>query len=121
MLRIIWAAPWSAIGLLLALLFDRRSITSGVILAEGAAWPRKLGWRYRAITFGHVVLCVDDVDEDLLAHELIHVRQYERWGLLFVPVYLIASAVARLRGGKAYADNRFEVAARSSGGPSHGR
>lgn len=120
-LRIVWAAPWSLFGLLLSLSFRHRVVTKGVVLAEGADWPRRLGWRYRAITFGHVVLCVDEADEDLLTHELVHVRQYERWGPLFVPVYLIASVVARLRGGRAYADNRFEVAARSTGGSSRGR
>ena len=120
-LRVTWAAPWSLFGLLISVFFRRRVVTRGVVLAEGAGWPRRLGWRYRAITFGHVVLCVDEADQELLDHELVHVRQYERWGPLFVPVYLIASAIARLRGGRAYADNRFEVAARSTGDPSRRR
>lgn len=94
--------------------FRSRRLTHGVVLAEGAGWPRRFGWRYRAITFGHVVLCVDKADARLLAHELVHVRQYERWGPFFVPAYLIASARARARGGRAYADNSFELAARSS-------
>ncbi|HMO84113.1 MAG TPA: hypothetical protein PKC18_04240 [Lacipirellulaceae bacterium] len=42
------------------------------------------------------------------AHELVHVRQYERWGPLFVPAYLACSAVIWLRGGDAYLDNPFE-------------
>ena len=88
-----------------------------MVLAEGAGWPHRLGWRYRAITLGHVVLCVNEVDDDLLGHELAHVRQFERWGPFFVPAYLIASLAARARGGRAYADNRFEIAARSTGGP----
>lgn len=91
----------------------------GVLLAEGATWPRRLGWRYRAITFGHTVLSVDELDHDTLDHELVHVRQYERWGPLFVPAYLFASAAARLRGGHHYRDNRFELSARelSARGP----
>lgn len=84
------------------------------MVAEGATWPRRLGWRYRAITFGHIVLCVDEVDDRLLDHEMVHVTQYERWGPFFVPAYLVASLWANLRGGRGYADNRFEVAARSS-------
>ena len=64
------------------------------------------------MTFGHVVLCVDEIDVTALQHELVHVRQYERWGLLFVPAYLVASVFARSRGGHAYRDNPFEVAAR---------
>ena len=111
-MAIAWAAPGSLIGILLAPLFRERFVTRGVLLCEGASWPRRLGWRYRAITFGHVVLAVDELDEDTLDHELVHVGQYERWGPLFVPAYLVAGALARIRGGDAYRDNPFEVAAR---------
>lgn len=110
--RVLWASPWSLIGALIGLTFRRRRFRRGALLCEGAEWPRAVGWRYRAITFGHVILCVDDIDEPTLQHELVHVRQYERWGPLFVPVYLGASVVARLRGGSAYVDNAFELAAR---------
>jgi hypothetical protein len=48
------------------------------------------------------------------AHEQVHVRQYERWGVLFVPAYLASSAVQLLRGGRPYLDNRFEREARAS-------
>jgi hypothetical protein len=94
--------------------FRSRRVVDGVLVCEGAAWPRKLGWRYRAITFGHVILCVDQADEQLLAHELVHVRQYERWGPFFIPAYVVASVGAKARGRRAYADNPFEIAARSS-------
>ncbi|MFP5353253.1 MAG: hypothetical protein ACLGIB_11925 [Actinomycetota bacterium] len=110
--RYLWAGPWSLVGFLLSLLFRRRFVTNGVILAEGATWPRLLGWRYRAVTFGHVVLSIDELDPDTMQHELVHVRQYERWGPLFIPLYALASVVARLRGGHHYRDNPFEVAAR---------
>ncbi|MGH2757320.1 MAG: signal peptide prediction [Actinomycetota bacterium] len=117
-LRVLWAAPYSLIGLLLCLGFRRRRLTHGVLLCEGAEWPRKLGWRYRAITFGHVVLCIDDIDDRVLAHELAHVRQYESWGPFFVPAYLLAALWAVLRRRHPYRDNHFEVAARAevSGG-----
>ena len=111
-LRIAWASPASLAGLLLGLSFRRRRVHRGVLLCEGAAWPRRLGWRYRAITFGHVVLCVDDADEELLDHELVHARQYERWGILLWPAYALASVSARIRGGSAYWDNHFEREAR---------
>lgn len=111
-LRIAWAAPASLLGLLLAPFFSRRRVTRGVLLCEGASWPRRLGWRYRAITFGHVVLCVDDADEALMEHELVHVDQYSRWGVLLWPAYLVASVWAKLRGGDAYKDNHFERRAR---------
>ncbi len=80
-------------------------------MCEGAGWPGRLGWRYRAITFGHVVLSVDALDEATLRHELVHVAQYEKWGPLFVPLYLLASARAALGGGHHYRDNHFEHAA----------
>lgn len=114
-LRVVWAAPWSLLGAFLGLSFRSHRIVRGVLLCEGATWPRRLGWKYRAITFGHVVLCVDRIDDATLEHELVHVRQYETWGPLFVPVYLIASLSARARGRDAYRDNRFEVAARVTG------
>lgn len=111
-LRVAWAAPGSLIGVLLSPSFEKRFFTRGVLLCEGASWPRRLGWPYRAITFGHVVLCVDELDPPTLEHELVHVRQFERWGPAFVPAYLGASLWARLRGGHAYRDNPFEQEAR---------
>jgi hypothetical protein len=41
-------------------------------------------------------------------HELVHVRQYERWGPLFVPAYLLCWLVQMLRGKSGYWDNPFE-------------
>ena len=110
--RYLWAAPWSLLGAVLTPFFRRRVVVRGVLLAEGAAWPRRLGWKYRAITLGHTVLSVDELDPETFDHELVHVRQYERWGPLFVPAYLVASLAALFRGGHHYRDNAFEVAAR---------
>ena len=42
------------------------------------------------------------------SHERVHVRQYERWGPLFIPLYLSASAWALASGRDPYRDNRFE-------------
>jgi len=118
-LRVAWAGPYSLVGAFFALFFRRRRLTRGVLLCEGAQWPRKLGWRYRAITFGHVVLGVDELDEEVLVHELAHVRQYERWGPFFVPAYLIAGLFAALRRRHPYRDNHFEVAARDEVSGTH--
>lgn len=115
-LAIAWAAPVSVVGFLLAPFFDRRAVVDGVLVCEGARWPRRLGWRYRAITFGHVVLSVDSLDAGTLAHELAHVGQYERWGPLLPPAYLAASLWAVLRGRHYYRDNTFEIAARDQSG-----
>ena len=107
-----WASPASLLGLLLMPFFRTRWVTRGIILAEGASWPRRLGWKYRAITFGHIVLAVDELDEKTLVHELEHVRQYEKVGLLYGPLYLLASVRAIVKGGHYYRDNSFEMAAR---------
>lgn len=62
-----------------------------------------------AMTLGHVVLGRDARLLELTRrHERVHVRQCEHWGPLFIPVYLLASVVVKLRGGRAYEDNPFE-------------
>jgi hypothetical protein len=119
LLAYLWASPNTLLGLLIAspdLLTHRRfQRIAGVIEIEGP-WVCLLLRRAvllkggaRAITFGHVVLGrsreVLDLTRD---HERVHVAQYERWGPLFIPAYLLASVAARLRGGHPYLDNRFE-------------
>ena len=62
-----------------------------------------------ALTLGHVILGQDrdclDVSRD---HEHVHVRQYERWGPLFLPAYFAGSFRAWRRGLDPYRDNPFE-------------
>lgn len=58
------------------------------------------------------MLCIDDLDDATFDHELVHVRQYERWGIAFWPAYLLSSLWVRIRGGNAYWDNPFERQAR---------
>ena len=61
------------------------------------------------MALGHVVVALDRCDlEAHWAHELEHVRQAEKWGLIFIPAYLLASAWAFLRGRHYYTDNWFE-------------
>jgi hypothetical protein len=115
-LRIAWAGPSSLVGLALAPFFRRRSVHDGILLCERATWPRRLGFRHRAMTLGHVVLCVDDMDDDTWVHELIHVGQYERLGPFFIPAYALSSLIALCMGRSAYADNRYERAARDRPG-----
>jgi Domain of unknown function (DUF4157) len=43
---------------------------------------------YVAITFGHVIVFTREPTPLLWRHELAHVRQYERYGLAFLPLYL---------------------------------
>jgi hypothetical protein len=120
--KLAWAAPCSLAGLVVAL---------GVVTA-GGRWRRgketlEVTWRdshglcgararrfrFRAMALGHVILAITPDDlECSRAHELVHVRQYERWGLMFFPAYAASSVWQWMRGRNAYLDNRFEVEAR---------
>ena len=111
-LRLLWALPGTLIGLLLSPFFDRREVRDGILVCSGARWPARLGWHYSAITFGHVVLATSPPDASTWAHEQAHVRQYELWGPLFIPAYLIASIAMVVTGHDAYRDNPFEERAR---------
>jgi hypothetical protein len=69
---------------------------------------------FSAITLGHVVLGVSQHElARLRVHEHAHVRQYERWGLLFFVAYPVSSGVQWLLGRSPYWHNRFEVQARA--------
>lgn len=120
LLRYAWAAPCSALGLLLLPLCLRRGsvrVTAGVLeLALGPA-PYRGRLRFHAITLGHVIVGTDPVTlAQLRAHEFVHVRQYERWGPLFIPAYLGAGLYQWLRGKNPHRDNPFEVQARVRSG-----
>ena len=124
-LRRAWAAPYSALGVVLGL---------AVLLFGGHARKRqgalefgggrlglllsRLRFHFVAITLGHVILGLDAATLDAVrAHEQVHVRQYERWGPLFGPAYLLSSLVQLARGGRPYLDNRFEREAYAEAAP----
>lgn len=44
---------------------------------------------YSAITFGHVVVAAGHPLDAIWRHELRHVRQYERFGCAFLPLYVL--------------------------------
>jgi len=115
---ILWASPYSLIGLLFGLIGlatgGRARIRGRVVEFYGGAlkWlvSRLPGGSFAlAITFGHTILGQTDAGLDIAReHEMVHVRQYERWGPLFGPAYLLCSLVLWLRGKDAYRDNPFE-------------
>ncbi len=124
LLTMIWACPGTAVGLLAGLL---GVVTGGRMRRVGRTlefhggclrwvldrWP----FRAAAMTLGHVIVARDkdclDVSRE---HELVHVRQYERWGPLFIPAYLGSSAWQWLRGRHPYWDNPFEREAYAADG-----
>jgi hypothetical protein len=118
LLRYLWALPNTLLGALLGLiclaLGGRMRIVDGVMEFSGGRIGLALlkappSLRFSAITFGHVVLGVSRKElARVRAHEHVHVRQYERWGPLFIPAYLLSSAWEALRGRNPYLDNVFE-------------
>ena len=109
LLAYVWASPLTAAGILLgAASRTTPELHEGVVLFPEA---RGLGgWmlRYRgfaASTLGHAIIAAGRPSATLMRHELVHVRQAERWGPLFVPLYV--AALARY----GYRANPFERAA----------
>lgn len=116
--RYVWAAPNTALGLGVLMLASRQAhatVVDGVIEAHGPA----IAWALThltvvaggasALTLGHVVLGRDaEALRCTRVHERVHVSQYEQWGPLFLPAYLLAAVWAITRGGHFYLDNWFE-------------
>lgn len=113
-LRYLWALPATLVGVVAAipcaLAGGRCRIVEGVLEVSGGRLGDRLQrFGFGAITFGHIVIGLDE--RCLVAcrsHERVHVGQYERWGILFFPLYLASSAWQWLRGRDPYRDNRFE-------------
>jgi len=116
MVGYLWAAPCSAAGLLLFLpaliLGSSVRLVEGVMEISLAPFLHRIGrprLPFHAITFGHVVIGASRASlRRLSAHERIHVRQYESWGVLFFPAYLLSSLYQLLRGRNPYWHNWFE-------------
>jgi hypothetical protein len=117
-LAVVWAAPWSAVGCVLGVLNllcgGSCQLRGRVLEFEG----KLLCWLLQktpliggaaAMTLGHTVIARGQEDLDRTRdHEFVHVQQYERWGPLFVPAYLLSSLWAWYRGRHPYWDNPFE-------------
>jgi hypothetical protein len=116
----IWALPNSLIGLTVGMLGllsgGKVQHRRGCLEFYGGlvTWFLKHISRYgvSAMTLGHTI--VGQTSESLRVardHEQVHVRQYERWGPLFIPAYLICSAYLWFLKKDCYRDNPFEVEA----------
>lgn len=117
-LKILWASPWSLWGMsigILGLLTGGGLRRSGRILEFwGGFLPIFLKYfpfiaGSPVATFGHVILgrCPRHLDA-CRPHQLIHVKQYECWGPLFVPTYIMCWFVLWCVGKRPYYDNPFE-------------
>ena len=108
LLTMIWASPYTLIGLFFGVI----GLTTGggarirghvvEFYGGGVKWLLQHcpdGQFMLAITLGHAVLGQTDASLDIpRAHELVHVRQYERWGPFMGPAYLICALVLWLYG-----------------------
>jgi hypothetical protein len=112
----IWASPATALGLAIGALGlitgGRMQRRCGVIEFHGGAVTKLLEQfpgEPIAMTLGHVVLGRISAALDICrTHELVHVRQYERWGPFLIPAYFACSAYIWFHGGDPYRDNPFE-------------
>jgi hypothetical protein len=119
-LRYAWAAPNTSIGLMVGLV--------GMLAGSEVQWRRgclefsgpwlaKILKRFpphgaRAMTLGHTIIGVDPESlEECRNHEHVHVRQYERWGPFFLPVYLSCSFYLWILNRDYYRGNPFEIEA----------
>ena len=125
----LWTAPNTLLGIVFAVLARVTGGSwawhTGVLEASGGAVAVLLrrapigSGGAAAITIGHVVLGQDrDLLDATRRHERVHVRQYERWGPLFLPAYAVGSLWAWSCGRDFYRGNPFEVEAyAASDGP----
>src|SRR4051812_47990937 len=117
-LGIVWASPYSLVGLLIGIVGlctgGQARVRGRTIEFHGGAakWfvSHLPGGQFvLAFTLGHTILGQTDASLAIArAHELVHVRQFERWGPLLGPAYLLCSLVLWLRGRDPYRDNPFE-------------
>jgi hypothetical protein len=118
LLGFLWASPYTLLGLTLGTLGlctgGRAQRRGRTIEFHGGAvtWLiRRLpsGQFTLAITLGHTILGQTAAALDISReHELVHVRQFERWGPFMGPAYLLASFYQWMIGRRPYRDNPFE-------------
>ena len=115
---LLWAGPNSVVGLLLVPLAllpgGSVRLRDGVLECVVGSLPsfaRRVGARtgIEVLTLGHVVVAGSARLMSISRrHERVHVRQYERYGPLFLPLYVASSILALVRGRHPYSHNRFE-------------
>jgi hypothetical protein len=119
-LKVVWAGPNSILGLLIGAgmlaMGGRGALVRGACEFSGGRGAKWFLWLpngpIAAITFGHVILGASPESlQRARDHEHVHIRQYERWGPLFIPAYLMCSMVLFFLGRDMYRDNPFEVEA----------
>jgi hypothetical protein len=116
--RFVWASPYTILGLVIGGIGlctgGHARIRGRTVEFYGGAtkwFVRRLphGASTRGFTLGHAILGQTAEGLDLARpHELVHVRQFERWGLFMGPAYVLSSIVLWIAGRDWYRDNPFE-------------
>ena len=114
---ILWSLPNTILGVILFFCLGGWPVgfCHGVLWWK-ARWGFWKWWskKYAGITFGHTILVASHIKLPVgivVAHELIHVKQYEQWGACYLPAYLLASINAVCKGYSFYYGNVFEIEA----------
>ena len=116
--KMLWASPYTLVGLAIGALGlctgGQARVRGRVVEFYGGA----VSWFVRclpggqfvlAFTLGHTILGPTDASLDIARpHEMVHVRQFERWGPLMGPAYLLCSLVLWIARRRPYRDNPFE-------------
>ena len=123
---VLWASPYTLLGLVVGaagLCTGGRARRRGRVIEfyGGVVTTLLQGFFFGegaiAFTLGHTVFGQTAAALDIAReHELIHVRQFERWGPLMGPAYLGCSLALWLGGRRPYRDNPFEREAFEKGG-----
>lgn len=113
---VVWAAPATTLGMLLgvaAMASGGAARRRGCVVEVHGGLAKKFLETFPgepiAMTLGHTVIGRTEAALDITrAHELVHVRQYERWGPLMIPAYLTCSLWLWLTRRDPYRDNPYE-------------
>ncbi len=129
LIQVLWASPNTLIGLMIGgvgMCFGGRARIQGRVIEfydGGTKWfIQRLphGQFTLALTLGHTILGQTDASLEISReHELVHVRQYERWGPFMLPAYFLSSLYMWLSGRRFYRDNPFEREAYDANGGEH--
>jgi hypothetical protein len=125
LVALVWASPYTLLGLLLGFIglctggHARRRGRVIEFYGGGVTWLLRqffFGKGAMAMTLGHTILGQTGAALDVSRnHELVHVRQFERWGPLMGPAYLGCGLVLWLMRRRPYRDNPFERQAYEEG------
>ncbi len=117
----IWASPNTLLGIFIGFLGllsgGRARIRNGCLEFYGGLttfFLKKTPIQAVAMTLGHTILGQSpELLDSARDHEHVHVRQYEKWGPLFLPAYFACWFVLWVQGKDAYRLIPFEVEAYS--------